>query len=141
MRASIVRLVLCAVAALGLAGCDNTIDGGTPTTPTTPTPNVTETFTGVLTPNAGITHAFTVAAAGGVTVTVTAVAPDSTTTIGVYLGTWNGASCVAALSNDSALQGAYILGNVSSAGQLCARVYDVGKITGPVNYTIDVNHP
>src|SRR5574339_516649 len=80
------------------AGCG---DDNSTNTPTAPTPvAVTETFSGTLTPNGGVTHEFVVQQAGTVTAKLTALAPDDTVTIGLNIGTWNGAVCAALLPND-----------------------------------------
>lgn len=110
--------------------------------PTQPTPtNVTETFAGTLNPNGAATHSFTVQTAGTLTATLMTVSPDSTIAIGLSLGTWNGAVCQIVLANDRALQGTVITGTASSFGNLCVRVYDVGNITEPTSYEVQVVHP
>jgi hypothetical protein len=139
MYRPIIRVLLLAASALGANACNNTV--AAPTTPTTPTPTVTDSFAGTLNPNGGITHTFNVTGAGAVTATLKEVAPDSTLTIGLSLGTWNGVTCQIVLASDTAAQGITVTGNVSSAGTLCARIYDVGKLTDPVTYAVDVVHP
>ncbi|PYR95423.1 MAG: hypothetical protein DMF84_00965 [Acidobacteria bacterium] len=132
-------VLLCAIAALAGA-CGST----TPTTPTTPT-LVTDTFTGTLAQNGGVTHQFTIGAAGTITATLTSVGPDSTKTVGFSLGIVIGTACQAVLANDAAVQ----TKSLSSSAQLggsgfCVRVYDVGSITadtGPFTYTVTVTHP
>ena len=57
------------------------------------------------------------------------------------IGTWNGISCTIILANDNALQGTTVTGTASGVGTLCARVYDVGKVTSPLDYQITVIHP
>ena len=137
-RAFFRTLVL--VAALAAGGCDNDLDNDTPTDPA---PTTTETFTGTINPNGAATHVVTIAAAGTVTATLTEVAPDSTIAVGFALGTWNATSsiCQQVIPNDNAVQGQILTGNVSGAGQLCTRVYDTGKLTGALTYTISVVHP
>lgn len=121
-----------------VAGCG----GDNPTTPTTPTPTtVTETFTGSINPNGAFTHTFTASASGTVTVTLTTVTPDTTVNVGVGLGTWNGVTCQVVLANDSALQGSVITGQLTGAGPLCVRVYDIGKLTDSLGYQVTVVHP
>ncbi len=130
-------IVLTLAAALATTGCsDDSI-----TTPTGPTPvAVTETFSGTLNPNGGTTFQFTVQQTGSVTATLTAVSPDGST-IGLSLGTWNGQVCsIPTLANDNAAQGTTVTGTAASTGIFCTRVYDVGKLTVPVDYQIDVTH-
>jgi hypothetical protein len=76
-----------------------------------------------------------------VTATLTTLEPDSSLVVGLSLGTWNGQVCQIVLANDSATQGTVITGAVSSFGSLCVRIYDVGNLTGPINYEITVVHP
>jgi hypothetical protein len=54
---------------------------------------------------------------------------------------WNGVSCTAASSTDTATTGSSITLNASAAGVLCVRLYDVGFITDPVLYQLQVVHP
>jgi hypothetical protein len=131
-------LLLCLTALTATAACDdNTLVS------TTPTPIVTtsETFTGTLTRNGAVTHQFSVTSRGNVTATLTKIDPDSGATIGVSLGTWNGTSCQTILANDQATVNSTLLGTVSGVGNLCVRVYDIGKLTASQNYSIDVVHP
>lgn len=117
-------------------------DNGTPATPTTPTPTTaTVTFLGTITPNGAATHVFTATASGTVTATLTSVGPDSAVRIGFALGTWNGAICQVVLANDNAVQGAVITGGLSSSGNLCVRIYDIGTLTEPATYEVQVVHP
>ena len=112
------------------------------TNPNAPTPvAVTETLTGTLTPNGGRTHEFVVQQAGTVTVKLTALAPDDTISIGLSLGTWNGAVCSAILSNDKASLNTTVTGTAQNTGFFCARVFDAaGSLIAATDYTIDVTH-
>jgi hypothetical protein len=114
-----------------------------PTTPTDPTPptTVTEVFSGTIGRNGAATHSFSTTFAGSVTATLTTVSPDSTIVIGMSLGTWNGAVCQIILANDKAMQGTIVIGTVSTFGSLCVRLYDVGNITQPTSYEVQVIHP
>ena len=121
------------------AGCDNDVENAT--TPTTPAPTVTETFTGNVTINGAATHTFVVTAAGTVTATLTEITPDNTKTVGFSLGNWNGTSCQVVMSKDDAIQANALIGTASGQGLLCARIYDVGKFTETIGYTITIVHP
>ena len=128
-------------AALAIAGCGS--NSSTSTTAVAPTPaNVTEEFTGTLNINGGASFPFVAQAAGLITATLTSLGTDSTTTVGLSLGTWNGTSCaVSSIHNDNAGPGSSIIGQATGGGSLCTRVYDVGKISEAVAYTITVVHP
>ena len=132
-------LVLALAAALGAAACGDD-DNTTPTTPTTPA-TTTDIFPGTLTQNGGVTHSFVTARSGTVQATLTSVAPDSTLILGFSLGTWNGNACQSVIAKDNAIQAAVLVGTANSAGTLCVRIYDVGNLTEPVTYQIDVVHP
>ena len=127
-----------AAAALSMSACGD----NSPTTPTpTPPASVTDTFSGTLTRNGATTFPFNVSGVGTVYLTLTSVA-DSSSTVGMSLGTWNAnASCSTILSNDAAVQGSLISAAVTGVGQLCARLYDVGKSVTPVDYQLTVVHP
>jgi hypothetical protein len=128
------------IALLGAAGA---CGSNTPATPTTPTPpaTVTDTFSGTLNQNGGVTHPFTTASSGSVQVTLTALAPVDTLKIGLSLGTWNGTACTVVIANDAASKTSVVSGTVSSASSLCVRVYDVGNVKDPISYTVTVVHP
>jgi hypothetical protein len=132
--------VLLLTAAVFVAGCDNEIDNPSPTEPP---PTTTDTFSGSINVNGAMTHTFQVAVAGRVTATLTEVTPDPAIAVGFALGTWNASSsiCQQAIPNDNAVQGQILSANASSGGTLCARIYDTGKLTGTLNYTISVVHP
>ena len=126
--------------ALFASGCDNTVENAPG--PTTPAPTVTDTFSGTLAVNGGVTHTFAVAGSGTVTATINEVTPDSTTALGFALGTWNGTSCQAVIAREDAVQGQSIVGNVTGVGTLCLRLNDPnGKLTASVNYRLSVEHP
>jgi hypothetical protein len=127
-------------AAVAVAGCDNDVENETPTDPA---PTTTETFEGTINTNGAMTHTFSVSVGGGVTATLLQVAPDPATAVGFAIGTWNptSSSCQVTISNDNAVQGAILTGNASRAGTLCARIYDTGRLTGALGYTISVTHP
>jgi hypothetical protein len=125
-----------------LAACGSDDRLTTPTAPTTPT-TFTVTFTGEVNRNGAVTHTFGTQASGLVTATLNALAPDNDIVIGLSLGTWNGTACNIVLANDSAREGTVVTGAVSSFGQLCVRVYDVGNVPPgqPASYEITIVHP
>lgn len=144
MRRSLFRTVLVLALAATGAACDN-VDESIPTTPTNPTP-IVDTLTGSITVNGAETRQFTVTQSGLVTVLLKSVRrqgteeADATTTMGLGLGTWNGSSCQVVMAKDDALQGSSVIGQVSGVGQLCVRVHDTGKLTTPLDYTVEVTH-
>jgi hypothetical protein len=139
------RLTACALllAASLFAGCDD--DSNLIATPINPTPEpTTETFSGRVARNGGVTHTFVTNSFGSVQVILIALSWDAEAApaIGMSLGTWNGTSCAAVISQDRALLNASILGTANQAGTYCVRAYDAdGQLERPVDYSILVNHP
>jgi hypothetical protein len=139
-----VRAILVAVAVLTMGACSNDTLSSL-TTPTNPT-IFTDTFTGTLSQNGSFTHSFTTASLGAVTVSIVSLAPNSSQIVGLSLGVWNGSACstspqTGGSSSDTATTGSSITLNASAAGSLCVRLYDVGFITAPVLYSLQVTHP
>lgn len=130
------------VAILSIAAVSFGCDDADPAPDPTPVPVIiTERFSGSLTVNGAITFPFSATSAGQVLLTVTAIAPDATIPLGVSLGTWDGfAACQVILDNNNALVGSQVRGQASAAGNLCARVYDVGKFSAPITFEITVTH-
>lgn len=125
------------LAATTFVGCgsDDPVD-----VPTQPTPvSVTETFSGTLTVNGAQTHRFTVDRAGTVSASLKTLSTDAVT-LGVSLGTWNGAACQIIISNTAAVLNTTVTGTAQSAGQFCVWLNDVGKLTSGVDYSVEVTH-
>jgi hypothetical protein len=138
-RATFLPLTLVAVLALAGAGCDS--GETTPTTPTTPSPTVTETFAGTVTLNGAATFTFNTNQSGLVTATLRSIGPVTTAQVGMALGTWNGVTCAVVLANDRITSGLAVTGQVNAAGALCVRVYDVGQLTETSTFEVVVVHP
>jgi len=143
MRRSILGAALF-VAALSAvtAGCDE----NTPNPPNTPGPlPTTERFSGSIGINGAIAFPFSTASAGNISLTLTSVAPDNTAIVGLSVGTWNGTACSVSTGvfNDNAQQGITVTAAVSAAGfnNVCARVYDSGKLTAGITFEITVVRP
>jgi hypothetical protein len=64
----------------------------------------------------------------------------NTPAVGLALGTFTGTTCSIVLANDVSGPGSAVYGAVTGQGTLCARVYDVGKMPIPANFTIEVTH-
>ena len=80
------------------------------------------------------------------TVTITSLAPNTAQIVGLSLGVWNGTACstspaTGGSATDVATTGSTITLNATAAGNLCARLYDVGFVTTPVLYTMQITHP
>jgi len=132
------RGLLLTIAILAMGACSN--DALTNPVTTAPCP-CTDGFSGTLSKNGAFSHTFTTTNLGAVTTTIVSLAPNSAQILGLQLGVWNGVSCTAASSTDTATTGSSITLNASAAGVLCVRLYDVGFITDPVLYQLQVVHP
>ncbi len=144
MKRPLLRGVLSvALLTLVAAGCSN---NDTTTTPTGPTvAEITEPdFTGTLTINGGVTTNFNVTSTGTVTAIIGVLEPNknATLSVGLALGQWNGTSCqiVPGLVNDNTGIGSGVAGFANAAGSLCARIYDVGQLTEPVAFVVQIKH-
>lgn len=136
---SVLRIAVAACAILAMSACG---EDAAPTSPTVTEPTtVTDTFTGTLTRNGAASHSFLVSTTGSVTATLTSLAPNAEIVVGFGLGTWNGSVCTVVLARDRAVQSTVIFGNVNASGELCVRIYDVGNVTDPIDYSIAVVHP
>jgi hypothetical protein len=142
MRRPLSRIALMALLAVTTAACGD----DSPTTPTT-TPTVTtitETYTGTLQRNGGLTFTFNNTSAGTLTAQLTSVDPDTATAIGLALGTWSPTqgACQIILANDAAFEGVTVVGTTTASASLCVRIYDPkGELSTPIAFTITVNHP
>jgi hypothetical protein len=131
------HVLLLVAALLAASGCSSS-----PTVVTNPTVcPCTDSFSGTLSVNGAFTHTFTIATLGSVTAAIVSLSPTTSQIVGFGLGVWNGTSCTVASSTDTATTGSSITLNASSAGTLCVRLYDVGFITTPVLYQLQVSHP
>jgi hypothetical protein len=141
MRRLVCRGLLVAALIVPMAACEDT------EVPTEPDPDnpvlVTDTFNGTLNQNGAATFTFRTASAGDVRATLTLVQPDPATGLGLAIGTWDTttSNCQEVLSNDNAVQGSIIVGAVSRQADICVRLRDVGKLTGPLTFTLIVVHP
>ncbi len=104
---------------------------------------VTDTFSGTVNRNGATSHPFpiTSTAGGPVTATLKTVSPDTSAVVGMSLGTWNGTACQAVISNDRATVSASILGQATSTGTLCVRIFDSGSLSEGQDYEVIVVHP
>ena len=145
------RVLVMVALCLTLAACSTDF----PDEPSDPAPTViTEPpFTGTIAVNGAATLPFLATASGSVDVTIMALADshgpapvgiDGPLRVGLMLGLWNGTVCgvsVPTLFNDNAFVSTVITGAATGPGPLCVRISDVGKLTEPVTFEIQVKHP
>jgi hypothetical protein len=130
------------VVGLLTAACGN---DNTPTTPTTTQPS-TEMFSGTLPVQGSSFYSFTVSATGQVSITLaslvpTAPGPAVNTVMGVGIGMPAETDCSVTNSVTTAPGLVAQLVSSVSAGTYCARIYDLGGLTTPVNFTVRIVHP
>jgi hypothetical protein len=123
-------------AALFTAGCADPV---APTTPTPAVPTVTDTFSDTLLVLGSNTHQFTVAAVGGVKVSLTSVNPGAL--VGLGVGTPSIGSC-SVIDHIEAVAGqaVQLSGTATVPGSYCVVIYDLGNLVEPAVYTINVLH-
>ena len=129
-------LSLVGLAAVAMAGCETTT---VPPPPPTVDP-IKVNFSGTLPVNGATVHRFVPTEVGEIDVRLTVLAPVSSVSIGMGLGIWTGTSCNVLIADDNAIQNALLIGTATGAAEFCARLYDVGKLTEPTDYTIEVTH-
>jgi hypothetical protein len=130
--------------AAGAVACNNSSASTLPAVAATPVYG-TDTFNGTVAVQGFDVKPFNVAISGNVTVVLVAAGPPSTITEGIFIGQPATAGSLTCL----ALSGATTSGPASTTpiltGQLtvgayCVQIFDVGNQTGPINYTISINH-
>jgi hypothetical protein len=113
--------------------------------PTVNPATITDTFTGNVAPNAADSHAFVITLSGKIAITLTAVGPPPTAEVSVGIGIPVGLTCSLTLgegttATTTAGSTPQISGTVLP-GTFCVVVFDLGKLTEPVDYTVTVAHP
>jgi hypothetical protein len=113
--------------------------------PTVHPATVTDTFTGNVAQNSADSHAFVITLSGKIAITLTAVGPLSTAEVSVGIGIPTGLACSLTLGDGTTVTTTagstpQISGTVLP-GTFCVVVFDVGRLTDPVDYTVTVAHP
>ena len=135
MRARFAAAAALAVAASLVAGCHGI---------TTPSSNITDTFTGTLAPQDARSHAFSVSKTGEMTAKLTAWGPNSNLVVGLAWTAGNSdGSCTASAiqQNNFVSLNSQALGGQILSGKYCIFIFDVGTLTAAQTYTITVSHP
>jgi hypothetical protein len=122
--------------------------GSTATNPANPTPPVayeqkTESYSGTLASGQTKPFHFTVTNPGSLDAAITALAPVSTLTMGLYLGGWDAPSetCTkSSVFNDAARLNLPVSGTPQQPGEYCVAIYDVGNVQTPTDFTLTVLH-
>jgi hypothetical protein len=141
-------LLAAAVCLLAAAGC-STNDPSSGASPASilasapPTPLVTETFTGIVQAGSSDSHPFTVTSNNfQVTLAMTAAGPPATIAEGFGVGQTISGTCQllsGGFGTFAAGPTPQLSGTIPS-GAYCVMVYDVGNQSGPITYTVVVQH-
>jgi hypothetical protein len=126
-----------------MSGCANPFKDllGSPTAPSNNTPS-TDTFNGSLAPSGALVFTFSVATAGNVAVTLTAVSPATTSPLGLGVGPSSNGNCTIANSTSGAIAaGSPQLSATQNPGSYCVKVSDAGNLTTMSTVTVTVTHP
>jgi hypothetical protein len=119
---------------------------GNPSTPTTPALPTTEAFSGTLQVQGSAFYSFTLAATGQVSITLASLVPvapgpAANTVMGLGVGTPLETDCSVTNSVATAPGLTAQLVNSLAAGTYCAKIYDLGGLTAPVDFTVRIVHP
>ena len=132
-------LCIAAVAALfGSMAC-----GATPTEPTAPTYELkTSTFEGTVTAGGTVAFPFTVVNPGDISVSITALAPVSTITMGLAVGFWDAASttCAQQLSTSAATLNVVYAASPAAPGEYCVGIFDAGNVQINTDFVLKVTY-
>jgi hypothetical protein len=127
--------LLLTAAAAG-AGCD---DGTTPTSPITSP--VVDTFASQLTPLGTASRGFSVRETGSVVVTLTSVAPTAIVGLGLGIPRADGSGCNLAQSIETGAGPDAHIATTAEGGSYCVKVYDPGRLPGPVSFSVTIQRP
>lgn len=130
------RLVCMMALLIGMTACVQYTDP-------TPVERESVTFNGRLEQAGVFVGTFPVKNAGGVRVILNSlVGADTNITAvgGLAVGTWDGSSCSLVVKNESATFSTVVTGT-AIVGDYCVQLYDVGKFSEAVNYSMEVQHP
>jgi len=134
-------LLLILASVMIMSACSNPLSSlfGNPTTPSnTPT---TDTFNGNLAPSGSLVFTFSVATAGSVAVTLTAVSPATTGPLGLGVGQSSNGNCTIATSTSAATAaGSPQLSANENPGNYCVKVSDAGSLMTTSTVTVTVTH-
>lgn len=115
------------------------------TTPTEPDPVYelkTSNFTGTVKTGATVSFPFAVVNPGDINVSITALSPVSTLTMGIGLGSWDAAAetCTQQLTTTSATLNVVFTASPSAAGDYCVGIFDTGNVQDSSDFELKVTY-
>jgi hypothetical protein len=116
-----------------------------PTEPDPPAPVYelkTSTFTGTVTTGGAAGFPFTVVNPGDINVSITELAPLSTITMGIGLGSWDaaGSTCTPQRSTNTATLNVVFAASPSAPGEYCVGIFDTGNVQTSTNFVLKVTY-
>ena len=145
MRATAIILFVLALAASGCGGNSTTApSSSSTTTTTTAAPTVSEFWNDVLPVGGFKIYSFGIATAGTVNITLTSVGGQfvpATTQLGIGIGSPAGSDCTTTQTITAGAATAAQISTTEPAGVFCARIYDVGNLFAPANFSVQIDHP
>jgi hypothetical protein len=109
--------------------------------PTAPSQPITETLAGSLSIGNANFHVFTTSGSGELTLTLNSLDPTASIAVGVGLGTVTNGACALQFTNEGFQVGAVWTNTIAGAGSYCVAIYDIGRLTQPVTYSMTLVHP
>jgi len=139
------RIPVTARFAVVLAALFGSIACGATTTPTEPDPVYelkTSNFTGTIKTGGTVSFPFTVVNPGDISVSIAALSPVSTLTMGVGLGSWDAAAeaCTPQRTTNSATLNVVFSASPSAAGEYCVGIFDVGNVQDSSDFELKVTY-
>lgn len=120
--------------------------GSTPTEPTAPPAPVyelkTSTFPGKVTTGGSVGFPFTVVNPGDISLSIIELAPVSTLTMGLALGSWDAAAslCTQQLTTNTATLNTVFSASPSAPGEYCVGIFDIGNVQVSSDFTLKVTY-
>ena len=119
--------------------------GTTPTEPTTPDPVYelkTSTFPGTLTTGGTAGFPFTVVNPGNISLSITELAPVSTLTMGLALGSWDAgtSTCTQQVTTSMATLNVVYTASPSAPGEYCVGIFDIGNVQVSTDFVLNVTY-
>ena len=114
-------------------------------TPTEPAPVYelkTSMFTGTVKTGGTVSFPFTVVNPGDISVSITALSPVSTLTMGIGLGSWDAAAetCTQQLTTTTATVNVVFNASPSAAGGYCVGIFDIGNVQDSSDFELKVTY-
>ena len=112
--------------------------GGGSSTTTPSAVASTQVFSGTLQPGGSASFNFTVGVESTATLAITALAPQSSVTMGLGVGQFT-TTCTLFSAVENAKVGSTYPVDLTP-GAYCVQIYDLGNLTAPNTYTLSVTH-